>query len=72
MSAFGGVRSTGQCWTDIVHSTVLQFPEPERSIAYDLDPPQAIATRKKVIHMVATDRLMIAGMQSDFPVSAMW
>jgi glyoxylase-like metal-dependent hydrolase (beta-lactamase superfamily II) len=34
-------------WTDIVHSTALQFPEPERSIAFDLDPAQAIATRKK-------------------------
>jgi glyoxylase-like metal-dependent hydrolase (beta-lactamase superfamily II) len=34
-------------WTDIVHSTALQFPEPERSIAFDLDPAQPIATRKK-------------------------
>jgi glyoxylase-like metal-dependent hydrolase (beta-lactamase superfamily II) len=54
-------------WTDIVHSTALQFPEPERSIAYDLDPPQAIATRKKVMDMVATDRLMIAGTHIGFP-----
>jgi glyoxylase-like metal-dependent hydrolase (beta-lactamase superfamily II) len=54
-------------WTDIVHSTALQFPEPERSIAFDLDPPQAIATRKKVMEMVATDRVMIAGMHIGFP-----
>jgi hypothetical protein len=54
-------------WTDIVHSTALQFPEPERSIAFDLDPPQAIATRKKVMDMVSTDRVLIAGMHIGFP-----
>jgi len=54
-------------WTDIVHSTALQFPEPERSIAYDLEPPKAIATRKKVMDMAATDRLLIAGTHIGFP-----
>jgi glyoxylase-like metal-dependent hydrolase (beta-lactamase superfamily II) len=54
-------------WTDIVHATALQFPEPERSIAYDLEPPKAIATRKKVMDMAATDKLMIAGTHIGFP-----
>jgi hypothetical protein len=36
-------------------STVLQFPEPERSIAFDLDLPRAIAARKKVMDMVVTN-----------------
>lgn len=54
-------------WTDIVHSTALQFPDPERSIAYDLEPPKAIATRKKVMDMAATDKLMIAGTHIGFP-----
>lgn len=54
-------------WTDIVHSTALQFPEPERSIAYDLDPAQAVATRKKVMDMAATDKLTIAGTHIGFP-----
>ena len=54
-------------WTDIVHSTALQFPEPERSIAYDIEPPKAIATRKKVMDMAATDRLLIAGTHIGFP-----
>jgi glyoxylase-like metal-dependent hydrolase (beta-lactamase superfamily II) len=54
-------------WTDVVHSTALQFPEPERGIAFDLDPPQAIATRKKVMDMAATDRLLIAGTHIGFP-----
>ena len=54
-------------WTDIVHSTALQFPEPERGIAYDIEPAKAIATRKKVMDMAATDRLMIAGTHIGFP-----
>ncbi len=54
-------------WTDIVHSTALQFPEPERSIAFDLDPAMAVATRKKVMDMVVTDKLMIAGTHIGFP-----
>ena len=47
-------------WIDIVHNATLQFPEPERSIAFDLDPPMAIATRKKVMDMAASDRLLVA------------
>jgi glyoxylase-like metal-dependent hydrolase (beta-lactamase superfamily II) len=54
-------------WTDIVHSTALQFPEPERGIAFDLDPAKAIATRKKVMDMTATDRMLIAGTHIGFP-----
>ena len=54
-------------WTDIVHSTALQFTEPDRSIAYDIEPPKAIATRKKVMDMAATDRLLIAGTHIGFP-----
>jgi hypothetical protein len=54
-------------WTDIVHATALQFAEPDRSIAYDLEPPKAIATRKRVMDMAATDKLMIAGTHIGFP-----
>jgi glyoxylase-like metal-dependent hydrolase (beta-lactamase superfamily II) len=54
-------------WTDIVHNATLQFPEPERSIAFDTDPAMAVATRKKVFDMVATDKLLIAGTHLDFP-----
>ncbi len=54
-------------WTDIVHSVMLQFAEPDRSVAFDLDPPLFTATRKKVMDMAATDRLMIAGTHIPFP-----
>jgi len=54
-------------WGDIVHNAALQFPEPDRSIAYDADPTMAIASRKKVFDMVATDRLLFAGAHLPFP-----
>jgi glyoxylase-like metal-dependent hydrolase (beta-lactamase superfamily II) len=54
-------------WGDIVHNAILQFPEPDRSIVYDADPAIAIASRKKVFDMVATDKLLFAGAHLPFP-----
>jgi glyoxylase-like metal-dependent hydrolase (beta-lactamase superfamily II) len=54
-------------WADIVHCAALQFPEPERAIAFDSNPAMAIANRKKVMDMVATDRLLFAGAHLPFP-----
>ncbi len=54
-------------WVDIVHNAALQFPEPERAIAFDADQAMATATRKKVFDMAATDRLLIAGAHLPFP-----
>jgi glyoxylase-like metal-dependent hydrolase (beta-lactamase superfamily II) len=54
-------------WGDIVHCSALQFAEPERSIAFDADPALAIANRKKVMDMAATDRLLFAGSHLPFP-----
>jgi glyoxylase-like metal-dependent hydrolase (beta-lactamase superfamily II) len=52
---------------DIVHNAFLQFPEPDRSVAYDADPAMAIATRKKVFDIVATDKLLFGGNHLPFP-----
>jgi glyoxylase-like metal-dependent hydrolase (beta-lactamase superfamily II) len=54
-------------WGDIVHNAALQFPEADRSIAFDHDPTMAIANRKKVFDMVANDRLLFAGSHLPFP-----
>jgi glyoxylase-like metal-dependent hydrolase (beta-lactamase superfamily II) len=54
-------------WGDIVHCAALQFAEPERAIAFDADPAMAIANRKKVMDMVASDRLLFAGAHLPFP-----
>jgi len=55
---------------DIVHCAALQFPDPERSVAFDVDPPLALANRKKVLDMVATDRLLFSGGHLPFPALA--
>jgi glyoxylase-like metal-dependent hydrolase (beta-lactamase superfamily II) len=54
-------------WGDIIHSYVLQFPHPEWGVAFDIDPAGAIATRRKVFDMTATDKLAIAGAHVPFP-----
>jgi glyoxylase-like metal-dependent hydrolase (beta-lactamase superfamily II) len=54
-------------WGDIVHNATLQFPEPERAIAFDTDQAMAIANRKRVFDMAATDKLLIAGSHLPFP-----
>jgi len=54
-------------WGDIVHCAALQFPHPERSVAFDTDPALALANRRKVFDMVATDRLLFAGAHLPFP-----
>jgi glyoxylase-like metal-dependent hydrolase (beta-lactamase superfamily II) len=60
-------RSELLLWGDIVHNAAMQFPEPDRAIIYDTDQTMAIATRKRVFDMVATDRLLIGGSHLPFP-----
>jgi glyoxylase-like metal-dependent hydrolase (beta-lactamase superfamily II) len=54
-------------WGDIVHVGPVQFAAPDVTIAFDVDPDQAAATRTRVMDMVATDRLAFAGSHVDFP-----
>jgi glyoxylase-like metal-dependent hydrolase (beta-lactamase superfamily II) len=54
-------------WGDIVHNAAIQFPEPERAISFDTDQAMAVASRKAVYEMAASDRLMIAGAHLPFP-----
>ncbi len=54
-------------WGDIVHVPEVQIPRPEVAIEFDTDSAAAIATRRRVLDMVATDRLLIAGMHMHFP-----
>ena len=54
-------------WGDIVHNAALQFHEPGRSNAFDVDQPTAVTTRQAVLDMASADRLMIAGSHLPFP-----
>jgi glyoxylase-like metal-dependent hydrolase (beta-lactamase superfamily II) len=54
-------------WGDIIHAQALQFAHPEWAVAFDSDFDAAIATRRKVFDMAASDRLTIAGAHVPFP-----
>jgi glyoxylase-like metal-dependent hydrolase (beta-lactamase superfamily II) len=54
-------------WGDIVHLSAFQLAEPEWSIAYDVNPEAAIATRKRTLDMVAADRIPVVGGHLPFP-----
>lgn len=48
-------------WGDIVHVEAIQLPVPAASIAFDVDPQQAIATRNDVLEQVARAGTRVAG-----------
>jgi glyoxylase-like metal-dependent hydrolase (beta-lactamase superfamily II) len=54
-------------WGDIVHNAALQFPEPARTISFDIDPDQAAATRLRVFDLAAADKVLVAGSHLPFP-----
>lgn len=54
-------------WGDIVHVPEIQTVRPEVAIAFDTDIDQAIAARRRIFDMAATDGLLVAGMHLHFP-----
>lgn len=54
-------------WGDVVHSTALQFAYPDWTIAFDTDPAQTAATRRKMFERAVADNLLLTGSHIDFP-----
>ena len=54
-------------WGDIAHVPEVQIPRPEVTIAFDVDPVQAAASRRRILEEVATGRHLVAGMHLHFP-----
>ncbi len=54
-------------WGDIVHMRALQFTTPDISITFDTDAALAVETRKKVMAMLATDKIAVTGSHLPFP-----
>jgi glyoxylase-like metal-dependent hydrolase (beta-lactamase superfamily II) len=50
---------------DLMHIAALHLPRPEIRMVYDLDPVEAVASRKHVLDWAATDRIPIAGAHLD-------
>jgi glyoxylase-like metal-dependent hydrolase (beta-lactamase superfamily II) len=57
-------------WGDIVHVQELQVARPEVTMAVDVDPARAVATRRAILERTAADRQPIAGMHVHFPAFA--
>ena len=54
-------------WGDVVHSHAVQFAQPEVSMEFDVDPEQAVATRKSLMYALAASKSLVAGMHLPFP-----
>jgi glyoxylase-like metal-dependent hydrolase (beta-lactamase superfamily II) len=54
-------------WGDTIHMAFLQLQNPDIAFQFDVDPAQAIASRKRLLDQAASDRTRIAGMHLDFP-----
>ena len=48
-------------WGDVVHVACLHLPAPHIVMEYDLDPATALATRLKILDLVTSQRIPVAG-----------
>ncbi len=63
-------RSKGQrilFWGDVIHAQCVQLKHPEVSVAFDIDPAAAVATRKKLLPALVNGKVLIAGPHMAFP-----
>jgi len=52
---------------DIMHFIEIQLPVPDVAVKYDVDPAQAIKSRKKILDYAAKNKIKIAGMHIQDP-----
>jgi len=52
---------------DVVHLSDIQITHPDAALTYDLDKDQAIASRKRILDMAASEHLAIAGADVNAP-----
>jgi len=52
---------------DLLHAAALQFPRPDISGNYDMNPKESVESREKFLAMAANDKLTIAGAHLPFP-----
>jgi len=64
------VESQGQkllIWGDLVHVHAIQFVQPDVAIEFDVDPKQAVVTRRAIFKVAAESKELVAGMHLPFP-----
>jgi glyoxylase-like metal-dependent hydrolase (beta-lactamase superfamily II) len=63
----GSGRDAFLAWGDLVHVSAIQIAHPDTAMTYDLDPDMARASRRRILDMVAADRIAVAGAHVDAP-----
>jgi glyoxylase-like metal-dependent hydrolase (beta-lactamase superfamily II) len=54
-------------WGDIVHLASVQMARPDCTLVFDVDPRIARATRERVLGVVASEQLAVAGAHLPYP-----
>jgi glyoxylase-like metal-dependent hydrolase (beta-lactamase superfamily II) len=54
-------------WGDLTHAMAIQVPCPEVAVTYDLDPVQAVRSRRQLFEYVVRHQIPVAGMHIPFP-----
>ncbi|MBP6117342.1 MAG: MBL fold metallo-hydrolase [Neisseriaceae bacterium] len=54
-------------WGDLLHNNAIQFPNPEVTLRFDIDPAQARATRLALLNTLAAEKIWIGGPHLPFP-----
>jgi hypothetical protein len=54
---------------DVTNRPELMAPRPDWQIVFDFDGAMAAATRRRVLDMVATDRIRVTGYHYPFPAN---
>ncbi len=48
-------------WGDLIHISHIHLPAPHIAFEYDLDPAEALASRRRILDRVADDGIVVAG-----------
>jgi glyoxylase-like metal-dependent hydrolase (beta-lactamase superfamily II) len=54
-------------WGDLAHAMAIQMPHPEIAVTYDVNPDEAVVSRKKILEYAAKNKIPVAGMHIAFP-----
>jgi glyoxylase-like metal-dependent hydrolase (beta-lactamase superfamily II) len=64
------IESRGQrllLWGDIVHSAEVQFRDPTVTVDYDVDPKEAVVSRRRIFDNAAKQGYLVGGAHISFP-----
>jgi glyoxylase-like metal-dependent hydrolase (beta-lactamase superfamily II) len=54
-------------WGDVAHAMDVQMPRPEVALTFDVNPQQAVETRKKILEYVSKNKITISGAHIKLP-----